>query len=72
MFYVGKGKEDRVFQDETSAQVIEDETEKLNRIREIKDNGGSVKKYILLHYLNEKEAFLLESLLIYSNIKNLA
>ncbi|MGB1248254.1 MAG: LEM-3-like GIY-YIG domain-containing protein, partial [Chitinophagales bacterium] len=65
-FYVGKGKDNRVFNHVECA--LEDTTEsqnlKYDTIRQIIDRGDTVKHIIVRHGLSEKVAFELESGLI--------
>ena len=65
IFYIGKGKDSRVFDHCNFA--IKDETAeslKLNLIREIIAAGHKVKHYIIRHKMSEKESFMVESVLI--------
>jgi hypothetical protein len=64
IFYVGKGIDNRVFNHVNSSIESPVETEKLDVIREIKNLGFEVEHYIVRHNLEEKEAFLVESVLI--------
>ena len=66
IFYVGKGKGDRVFSHARAAQrLLEDvPNAKLNRIREIQASGTEVRIEILRHGLSEREAFEVEAVLI--------
>ena len=62
IFYIGKGKGNRVFQHLACALETEDESDKLNLIREILNEGKNVEYYILRHGLaTEKEALEIES-----------
>ena len=65
IFYVGKGKGNRVNQHLLGA-LDEDsqETEKIKRIREIQSLGLRVGLDIIRHELTEKESFEVESALI--------
>lgn len=64
VFYIGKGKGDRVF-NHANASIEEDETNcKLDTIRTIREQGLSVKHYIIRHKLTSEEAFTIESTLI--------
>ena len=65
IFYVGKGKGNRINQHLLGALNDKtNETEKIKRIREIKNSGLDVKHVILRHELTEKEAFEVESAVI--------
>ena len=64
IFYVGKGYGNRVFSHINEAVENPKETEKLETIRAIKNNDQKVKHLIIRHGLEEKEAFILESVLI--------
>ena len=64
VFYVGKGIENRVFNHIDCAIEADSETEKLEIIREIKESGNNVKRFILRHGLTEKAAFEVEASLI--------
>ena len=64
IFYIGKGKDNRVFQ---HAAATIDEIEqglKLETIKDIISEGKQVEYYILRHNLDEKEAYLVESAII--------
>lgn len=61
IFYVGKGKNNRVFQHVHGAINDATESEKLNLIRDIHATGFEVEHYILRHGLDEKMALEIES-----------
>ena len=64
IFYIGKGKDNRVFNHATDA-LDEDLTSlKLDTIRDIINANLAVKYYIIRHGLTEDEALLVESVLI--------
>ena len=65
IFYIGKGKGNRVFAHAADAIDGDHETEKLQLIREILAAGKEVDTLILRHGIsNEKTAYLVESVLI--------
>lgn len=64
IFYVGKGTGNRVFAHVNVAIESEQETDKLNIIRDIHRLGLEVKHYIIRHGLDEDDAFTVESTLI--------
>lgn len=64
IFYIGKGCGDRVFAHCNVAINDDDESLKLNLIREILASKQQVKHYILRHKLTEDEALIVESVLI--------
>jgi len=73
VFYVGKGKGNRVFNHVACALDSESESDKLDRIREIQQSGYAVEHYVLRHGLTEKEAFEIEAAMIdFIGISNLA
>lgn len=64
IFYVGKGKGNRVFEHAKASLLDLEENDKLDIIKEIISKGQNVKHYILRHRLSEKEALLVESAFI--------
>ena len=64
IFYIGKGKGDRVFQHAEYALNEDSQNLKFDTIRKIIAQGYKVEYYILRHNLTEDEAFLVESTLI--------
>lgn len=64
IFYIGKGKGNRVFQHAKDALNENDISLKLDYIRAIHREGKQVKLYILRHNLTEDVAYVLESTLI--------
>lgn len=64
IFYIGKGKGNRVFNHAKAAPLVWLENDKLNLIRDIIGKGQKVKYYILRHGMTEKEAYLVESAFI--------
>ncbi|MDU2375990.1 hypothetical protein [Anaerococcus vaginalis] len=65
IFYIGKGKKNRVFEHEKEIITSPDsEKLKLKNILEIKDAGLEVEKIIINSNLNEEEAFAAEASLI--------
>ena len=64
VFYVGKGNGNRVFDHCNFALKEDQESLKLNLIREIIEEGLDVKHYILRHKLSDAEALIVESVLI--------
>ena len=63
-FYIGKGKDNRVYEHVKSAIKSDKASDKLDRIREIRDSGHKVKHIIARHGLTEDESFKIESSLI--------
>jgi uncharacterized protein len=64
-FYVGKGRGNRLFQHVNEAVANEEHsTLKLDRIREIKEQGLDIEHVVHRHGLSEKEAFEVEAALI--------
>lgn len=61
VFYVGKGKGNRVFQHVDDIVDGLDQSVKLEMIKDIIDSGSKVSHIILRHGLNDKEAFELEA-----------
>lgn len=61
---MGKGRDNRVFQHVEDALTIQVETDKLDRIRDIKESGRAVQHFILRHGLTEREAFEVEAAVI--------
>lgn len=64
IFYIGKGKGNRVFQHAEAALVDNTFDLKLDTIRSIISEGKEVAHYIIRHNLEEDEAYLVESTLI--------
>ena len=64
IFYIGKGKENRVFQHAKDALNENDQSLKLDTIRNILQDGKQVNFYILRHNLTEDVAYIVESTLI--------
>ena len=63
-FYIGKGKGNRVFQHVRSLDDNYFPSEKLEKIKEINNQGLEVKHLIIRHGLTEDESFKIESSLI--------
>jgi hypothetical protein len=61
IFYVGKGKESRIFQHVSGALSSPEISDKLNLIREIQKEGFEVDHYVLRHGLTEELSFEIES-----------
>lgn len=64
IFYIGKGSANRVYEHAEAAINSDNENNKLDKIREIINQGKKVQYYILRHNLNENEAYMLESAII--------
>ena len=63
-FYVGKGKDNRVFEHVDDAIKDQKKSYKLEKIREIRKSGGKTKHIIIRHGLTEDDSFLVESSII--------
>jgi len=63
-FYIGKGKDNRVFQHSKGEIQLDAENEKLNIIQAIKDKGMTPRHLIIRHGLSEEVAFEVEAALI--------
>lgn len=64
IFYVGKGINNRLFNHLNCALEGEENSDKLNRIRDIISSGNNVIHYVLRHGLSEDEAFKIEASVI--------
>ena len=64
IFYIGKGKGNRIFQHAKDALDDNDQNLKLDIIRSILSEGKQVGLYILRHNLTEDTAYTVESVLI--------
>ena len=64
VFYIGKGKGNRVFAHAIGAMESDAESEKIETIKDIKKAGKEVGHFIIRHALDEDTAFELESALI--------
>ncbi len=64
IFYIGKGKGNRVFQHAKDSLNEDDTSLKLDIIRSILQEGKQVGLYVLRHNLTEEVAFIVESTLI--------
>ncbi len=73
VFYVGKGKGNRIFEHVACALTDVTESDKLDRIRAIKNSGKSVEHFVLRHGLAEQAAFEVEAAVIdFVGIPNLS
>lgn len=65
IFYIGKGKDNRVFAHANDALESGNvTTDKLDKIRDIIADGQKVRHYIIRHKLSEEDALTVESVLI--------
>lgn len=64
VFYIGKGKGNRVFAHAKNALNDDNENLKYTTIREIINSGNKVMYYIIRHNLTEETAYIVESTLI--------
>ncbi len=72
VFYVGKGVGARIYQHVLGTLKEHNETNKNNKIKEIRNLGFEIEHFILRHGLTEKEAFEIESSIIdFIGIENL-
>lgn len=63
-FYVGKGKDNRIFAHSNDALSSEFQTDKLDTVRDIIQASLTVKHVVLRHGLDEKTALVVESTLL--------
>lgn len=61
IFYIGKGKGNRIFQHVTGGLISAKKTDKINLIKEIHNSGNSVTYYILRHGLTKEQSLEIES-----------
>lgn len=64
IFYIGKGKGNRVFNHLKLAIETPTKSDKFDRIREIREKGEEPKHFIIRYALTDKEASTIESVLI--------
>ncbi|MFH0888125.1 MAG: hypothetical protein V1871_02830 [Planctomycetota bacterium] len=64
VFYIGKGKNNRIFQHLKGVVVKNRKSEKIDTIKKILRKGKKIQYAIIRHGMNEKEAFEVESALI--------
>lgn len=73
VFYIGKGKDNRVFDHVLCSLNDEEDSYKMERIRNIQETGKSVEHFILRHGLSEASAFEVEAAIIdFIGISNLS
>jgi hypothetical protein len=73
VFYVGKGKGNRVFEHVACALTEVTKSDKLDRIRAIKESHKTVEHFVLRHGLTERAAFEVEAAIIdFVGIPNLS
>lgn len=73
VFYIGKGRGNRIFDHLSGATDSDIEAEKLDKIREITSSGNEVQHYVLRHGLTDEVAFEIEASLIdFVGVKNLS